>query len=86
MGQMPRAEKFEIAEISCPGWTAHTPSEVRPRLVFSASYHELVFRSLFPPCFFSTFAHVSFSATVRLDTNFPGLEAESAQKYPRRSN
>ena len=38
------------------------------------------------PCFFSTFAHVSFSATVRLNTGFPGLESGSAQKYPRRSN
>src|SRR5215467_11060734 len=39
-----------------------------------------------PACFFSTFAQVSFSATVRLKIGAPGLESRSAQKYPRRSN
>ena len=29
----------------------------------------------FPPCFFSIFAQVSFSATVRLNTGLPGLES-----------
>ena len=33
-----------------------------------------------PPCFFSTLAQVSFSATVRLKTGAPGLESGSAQK------
>src|SRR5579862_8174818 len=40
----------------------------------------------FPPCFLSTFAQVSFNATVRLKTDLPGFESGSAQKYPRRSN
>lgn len=34
----------------------------------------------FSPCFFSNFAHVSFSATVRLNTDAPGFESRSAQK------
>lgn len=38
------------------------------------------------PCFFSTFAQVSFNATVRLKTGFPGFESGSALKYPKRSN
>lgn len=42
--------------------------------------------SPFPPCFFSTFAQVSFSATVRLNTGVPGFASGSTQKYPRRSN
>ncbi len=37
-------------------------------------------------CFFSIFAQVSFSATVRLKTGLLGVESGSAQKYPRRSN
>ena len=37
-------------------------------------------------CFFSTLAHASFSATVRLNTGFPAFESGSAQKYPSRSN
>src|SRR5580704_3567599 len=41
---------------------------------------------LFGVCFFSTFAQVSFRATVRLNTGLPGFESESTQKYPRRSN
>jgi hypothetical protein len=36
--------------------------------------------------FFSIFAQVSFNATVRLKTDLAGVESESAQKYPRRSN
>ncbi len=32
------------------------------------------------PCFFSTFAHVSFNATVRLKTGAPVFESASAQK------
>lgn len=39
-----------------------------------------------PRCPFSIFAHVFFSATVRLNTGFPGFESGSAQKYPMRSN
>ena len=35
---------------------------------------------------FSILAHVSFSATVRLNTGFPGAESGSTQKYPKRSN
>ena len=38
------------------------------------------------PAFFSIFAQVSLSATVRLNTGLPGAESGSAQKYPRRSN
>ena len=34
----------------------------------------------FPPCFFSTFAQLSFRATVRLNTGAPGFESGSAQK------
>lgn len=37
-------------------------------------------RPYFPPCFFSTFAQVSFNATVRLKTGDPGFESRSAQK------
>ena len=37
-------------------------------------------------CPFAILAHVSFSATVRLNTGFPGFESGSAQKYPMRSN
>jgi hypothetical protein len=37
-------------------------------------------------CPFSILAHVSFRATVRLNSGFPGLESGSAQKYPMRSN
>ena len=37
-------------------------------------------------CPFSIFAHVSFSATMRLNIGFPGFESGSAQKYPMRSN
>ena len=36
--------------------------------------------------FFSILAHVSRSVTARLNTNFPGVESRSTQKYPRRSN
>src|SRR5262249_14449359 len=36
--------------------------------------------------FFSIFAHVSFSATVRLKTGLPDLESGSAQQYPKRSH
>ena len=47
-------------------------------------------RKLFSPSadyfLFSILAQVSFSATVRLKTGFPGAESGSAQKYPRRSN
>jgi hypothetical protein len=43
-------------------------------------------RQAFAPCFFSTFAHVSFSAIVRLKIGFPGFESGSTQKYPKRSN
>lgn len=53
----------------------------------------VVLASLVPPsfagypfCFLSTFAHVSFSAMVRLNTGLPGFESASTQKYPRRSN
>src|SRR5580658_7299575 len=35
---------------------------------------------LFAVCFFSTFAQVSFSATVRLNTSLPGFESGSTQK------
>ncbi len=49
------------------------------------SYCELT-KSYFPPCFFSTFAQVSFNATVLLNTGAPDFESESAQKYPNRSN
>jgi hypothetical protein len=42
--------------------------------------------SAFRPCFFSSFAHVSFNAIVRLNTRLPGFESGSTQKYPRRSN
>jgi hypothetical protein len=37
-------------------------------------------------CPFSILAHVSFRATVRLNSGFPGFESGSAQKYPMRSN
>ncbi len=43
-------------------------------------------RSSYAFCFFSTLAHVSFNATVRLKTSLPGFESVSTQKYPRRSN
>src|SRR5437763_487225 len=33
-----------------------------------------------------TFAHVSFSVTVRLNTSLSRVESGSTQKYPRRSN
>src|ERR1700686_4355056 len=35
---------------------------------------------------FSILAQVSFRATVRLKTGFPGAESGSTQKYPSRSN
>src|SRR5579864_1648951 len=38
------------------------------------------FPSHFPACFFSTFAHVSFNATVRLKTGLPGVVPGSTQK------
>src|SRR5882672_6203472 len=38
--------------------------------------------TLRPPWFFSIFAQVSFSGTVRLKTSFPGPESRSTQKYP----
>ena len=56
--------------------STHEPNDLNGKL-----HHQL-----FPPCFFSTLAHASFNATVRLKTGFPGLESGSAQKYPRRSN
>ena len=34
----------------------------------------------YPPAFFSIFAHVSLSGSVRLNTSAPGLESRSAQK------
>lgn len=48
---------------------------------------KLTFPAAYPfPCFFSSFAHVSFSATVRLNTGAPGFESGSTATYPRRSN
>ena len=53
----------------------------KPRL-----YRGYIYAPDFFSIFFSTFAQVSFSATVRLNTSCPGLESGSTQKYPRRSN
>ncbi len=43
-------------------------------------------RRFFYFCFFSIFAQVSLSVTVRLKTGLPGRELRSVQKYPWRSN
>jgi len=55
----------------------------RPPLINALLGH---YRKIYDLDFFSTFAQVSFSATVRLNTSRPGFEPGSTQKYPRRSN
>ena len=47
-------------------------------------YKRRAYRFFCPP--FSTFAHVSFNCTVRLNTGIPAAESLSMQKYPIRSN
>ncbi len=65
----------------CVTWLPDRGRRGKPRL-----YITFIYAPDFFSIFFSTFAQVSFSATVRLNTGRPDSESRSTQKYPRRSN